>query len=70
VALGLRVSANKAAATGAPVLVGPLIAALGMALGFTVGGALALALLAGSRLLHRADRRAPTRLVEAGVTPQ
>jgi MFS family permease len=70
VALGLRVSANKAAATGAPVLVGPLIAALGMALGFTVGGALALALLAGSRLLHRADRRAPARLAEAGVTPQ
>jgi MFS family permease len=70
VALGLRVSANKAAATGAPVLVGPLIAALGMALGFTVGGALALALLAGSRLLLRADRRAPARLAEAGVTPQ
>ena len=69
VALGLRVSANKAAATGAPVLVGPLIAALGMALGFTVGGALALGLLAGSRLLHRADRRAPAALVEAGVTP-
>jgi len=70
VALGLRVSANKAAATGAPVLVGPLIAGLGMALGFTVGGALALALLAGSRLLHRADRRTHATLLEAGVTPQ
>jgi hypothetical protein len=41
-----------------------------MALGFTVGGALALALLAGSRLLHRADRRTHATLLEAGVTPQ
>jgi len=71
VALGLRTAGNKAAATGAPVLVGPLIAALGMSLGFSVGGLAALALLAASRQLHRADRRsAAAPLGAAAVTPK
>src|SRR5680860_1470088 len=57
VALGLRDMVNQSAATIAPVVVGPLITALGMALGFTTGGVVGGALLVAARLTHTLDRR-------------
>lgn len=56
VALGLRDMVNQTASTIAPMLVGPLIAGLGMVLGFSTGGAIAGVLLAGAGMLHRVDR--------------
>lgn len=52
VALGLRGMVNQTAATAAPLVVGPLIAGIGMVLGFTVGGIVAAVMLLGARLLH------------------
>jgi MFS family permease len=56
VALGLRAFANQTASTAAPMLVGPLIAAIGVVGGFTIGGTAALALLLTARVLHASDR--------------
>lgn len=57
VALGLRSMVSQTAVTAAPVAVGPLLSTLGTVLGFTAGGALALAMLLGVRTLHRVDVR-------------
>lgn len=56
VALGLRGMVNQSAGTVAPVVIGPLIAALGLALGFTAGGLAAGVLLAAAGLLPASDR--------------
>lgn len=61
VALGLRGMVNQTAATAAPVLIGPLMGALGLLLGFTTGGLLAGVLLAGARWLHTTDTAQPSR---------
>lgn len=53
VALGLRVSVNQSAAAVAPVLVGPLIAALGAVMGFTMSGGIAALMVGGALVLHR-----------------
>lgn len=58
VALGLRVSVNQVAATAAPVVVGPLIAALGPMLAFVLGGSFAALLLGLASVTHR-SRGAP-----------
>lgn len=52
VALGLRGMVNQTAATAAPLVVGPLIAGAGMILGFTIGGAVAAAMLLGAGISH------------------
>jgi len=57
VALGLRGTVNQTAATAAPVIVGPLITAVGMGLGFTTGGVVAIAMLVAVHMLHAVDRR-------------
>lgn len=59
VALGLRAMVNQTAATAAPFVVGPLIAGLGILLGFTTGGAVSVLLVAGARLLHATNRDSP-----------
>ena len=59
VALGLRGMVNQTAGTAAPVLVGPLIAVLGVALGFTTGGIVAGGMLVAARVLHAFDRGTP-----------
>lgn len=56
VALGLRALVNQFAATAAPVLIGPLMAALGLTLGFTAGGAVAGSLLLAAQFQHRKHR--------------
>jgi MFS transporter, DHA1 family, inner membrane transport protein len=55
VALGLRGMVNQTAATAAPVLIGPLMSALGLLLGFTTGGLVAGGMLVAARWLHRTD---------------
>ena len=57
VALGLRGMVNQTAATAAPVLVGPLIGALGIVLGFTTGGIVAAGMLLAAQLLHGSNRK-------------
>lgn len=52
-ALGLRGLVNQGAATAAPVLIGPMMAALGLAAGFVTGGAAAAAVLCAATLLAR-----------------
>lgn len=52
VALGLRTMANQGAATMAPWIVGPLIGALGLVMGFTAAGAVTIG-LAGLAALQR-----------------
>lgn len=52
VALGLRTTANKLAASAAPFAVGPLIEVLGMTLGFTAGGAIGAVILITSALMR------------------
>jgi MFS family permease len=61
IALGLRTTANKTAGTAAPVIVGPLISALGMSLGFVVGGLVAAAILLWARVLSTTDARSQVR---------
>lgn len=51
VALGLRSMATQMAMTAAPLVVGPLITVLGIALGFSAAGAMAAGLLVGARVL-------------------
>jgi MFS transporter, DHA1 family, inner membrane transport protein len=53
-ALGLRGMVNQGAATAAPVLVGPLMSALGLTFGFMTGGVVAVAILVAARVLHQA----------------
>ena len=60
-ALGLRSGVNQAAATLAPVTVGPLIAATGVFVGFPVAGAVGLALLLVAGVLGRRERRTARR---------
>lgn len=70
-ALGLRSSVNQTAATTAPIIVGPLITALGMVLGFTFGGVIAAGMLIGSRVIHAVDQREQRRLAAkeaSGIT--
>lgn len=57
VALGLRGLVNQTAATAAPVIVGPLMTALGLGLGFAAGGLVAGIMLMAARGLHLAGRR-------------
>ena len=59
VALGLRSMATQTAMTAAPLVVGPLITILGMALGFTAAAAVAASLLAGARMLSASGRLHP-----------
>jgi len=56
VALGLRGLVNQATATTAPAVIGPLMAGLGVALGFVSAGAAALAVLASAGVLYTRDR--------------
>lgn len=56
VALGMRSTATQTAMTAAPLVVGPLMAALGMALGFTAAGLVAAVLLVGGRMLSASVR--------------
>ena len=58
VAFGLRATVNQTAAAGGPVVVGLLIAASGMLLGFTIGALIGGGMLAGAAFLHRAAQRA------------
>ena len=51
-ALGLRAMVNQTTAAAGPVLVGALIAAVGVAPGFTIGGLFAGGLVLGAYLLH------------------
>jgi MFS transporter, DHA1 family, inner membrane transport protein len=60
IALGLRGTVNQGASTAAPVLIGPLMAALGLGLGFVAGGGVSLLLLASAALLHRRGARNPS----------
>ena len=62
VALGLRGMVNQTAGTIAPVLIGPLIGALGLTLGFTAGGlgAAALLVVAGLRRMSARPREPST----------
>lgn len=55
VALGLRSMVNEVGATAAPALVGPLIAALGIVAGFTVGALVSAAILVAARVLFVLD---------------
>lgn len=52
VALGLRGAANQAAAATGPALVGTLISAAGMGVGFAVAAILGAGMLLGAHLLH------------------
>lgn len=58
-ALGLRGTVNQGAATAAPVVIGPMMSAVGLAAGFLSGGTVAVGILVGAGVLHRAGRRAP-----------
>lgn len=51
-ALGLRAMVNQTTAATGPVVVGALIAAVGVAAGFTIGGLFAGGLVLGAHLLH------------------
>jgi MFS family permease len=62
VALGLRGMVNQTASTVAPVLVGPIIAALGVAAGFSTGGLAAMLMLSGAWLFHGRDQRSRSSL--------
>ena len=55
-ALGLRSGVNQAAATGAPVLVGPLIAVASLSVGFVASGVLGLVFLAAGMVVYRRGR--------------
>lgn len=59
VALGLRMSVNQTAGGVAPLLMGPLVAAVGTVLAFAAGGVVAVTLLAAALALAR---RAPSPL--------
>ena len=61
IALGLRMMVNQIAGAAAPVLVGPMIAGLGVVLGFGVAGAFAGGMLVASQVLSATGRgvRAP-----------
>jgi len=59
VALGLRGTVNQTAGTAAPVLIGALITAVGLTLGFTTGGLAAAAMLLAVGLRRRSDRAEP-----------
>lgn len=59
VTLGLRGAANQAAAATGPALVGSLIGAAGMGLGFTVAAMAGAAMLLGAHLLHVSAARQP-----------
>ena len=63
-ALGLRGVVNQAASTAAPLIVGPLMTALGLGLGFAAGGGIGLGLLAAAAVVHH--RRQQTPLPDAG----
>ena len=60
IALGLRMMVNQMAGGAAPVVVGPLIAALGVVLGFGSAGVFAGGLLIVARMLHASDRHVRT----------
>jgi MFS transporter, DHA1 family, inner membrane transport protein len=66
-ALGLRGTVNQAASTAAPVLVGPLMTALGLTVGFIAGGGVGLALLATAAVAHRRGRPASTPIPEGSL---
>lgn len=52
VALGLRGAMNQTTAAAGPVMVGALISAVGVVMGFTIGGLIAGVAVGGARLLH------------------
>jgi DHA2 family methylenomycin A resistance protein-like MFS transporter len=62
VALGLRGMVNQTASSAAPVLVGPIIASVGIVAGFSTGGLAAAAMLLGTWMLHGSERRAGSRI--------
>lgn len=55
VALGLRGMVNQTAGTAAPVLIGPLMTALGLTFGFGAAGTVAVLMLVTARWLHTTD---------------
>jgi MFS transporter, DHA1 family, inner membrane transport protein len=57
VALGLRGLVNQTAATAAPIMIGSMMTVLGLTLGFSAGGLVAGAVLAGAWMLDRSARR-------------
>ena len=57
IALGLRGTVNQGAGTAAPIVVGPLMSALGLGLGFVAGGGVGFALLGVATILYRRSRR-------------
>ncbi|MFA9431917.1 MFS transporter [Egicoccus sp. AB-alg2] len=59
-ALGLRGTVNQGASTAAPVVVGPLMSAVGLTLGFLAGGGIGLALLGIAALRHGRPARTPS----------
>jgi MFS transporter, DHA1 family, inner membrane transport protein len=60
IALGLRGTVNQAASTAAPVVIGPLMSALGLGLGFVVGGGVGALLLGVAAVLTIRTRRSVT----------
>ena len=61
IALGLRMMVNQIAGAAAPMVVGPMIAALGVVLGFGVAGTFALGMLVASQVLYAAGREGRSR---------
>lgn len=60
VALGLRATMNQTTAAAGPILVGALISASGVVVGFTTGAVFAGLMVLGARLLHQPGvRQAP-----------
>lgn len=55
VALGMRGMINQTAATVAPVVMGPLVAGVGMILGFGIGGVIGAGVLIAAHWLHGHD---------------
>jgi MFS transporter, DHA1 family, inner membrane transport protein len=69
VALGLRGTVNQAAGTAAPVVVGPIMSALGLGLGFVAGGGVGLLLLGTAAVLQRRPGPDGAPWTASGSTP-
>ena len=65
VALGLRMSANQAASTTAPIVVGSLVSAFGIVVGFAASAAFCWVILGAAVVLHVRTRGGLTGTWEA-----